>query len=287
MWLGVVMRLFSQRQGIEKVEDKIQLNSISAGLRTQLWNGLIIYYLTYIKDRYINKDSETEHLIEQLWLFYFKKDVFLIPSWGNDAIDEVKAYFISCPWNKVFDVIEFIMVKHPNANCTKGFIQYCNEVLEQDHSGYRIIEKVFVPITSREELKEINESLQSPLKSVKTHIERALELLSDKKDPDYRNSIKESISAVEALCKIISKKDNATLTDALKEIEKTKTIDLHSALKSAFEKMYGYTSDEGGIRHSLTEEDSNSFEDAKFMLISCSAFINYLTIKAKKANIKL
>lgn len=51
----------------------------------------------------------------------------------------------------------------------------------------------------------------------------------------------------------------------------------------AFAALYGYTSDSGGIRHSLLEDDiSVSFEDAKFMLVSCSAFINYLKIKIEK-----
>jgi len=44
--------------------------------------------------------------------------------------------------------------------------------------------------------------------------------------------------------------------------------------------LYGYTSDSGGIRHALSDEDvTPTFEDAKFMLVSCSAFINYLKAK--------
>ena len=30
---------------------------------------------------------------------------------------------------------------------------------------------------------------------------------------------------------------------------------IHGALKSAFSSLYGYTSDSGGIRHSLLEDD--------------------------------
>jgi len=35
------------------------------------------------------------------------------------------------------------------------------------------------------------------------------------------------------------------------------------------------------------DESNIDFEDAKFMLISCSAFINYLKVKISKANLKL
>lgn len=48
-------------------------------------------------------------------------------------------------------------------------------------------------------------------------------------------------------------------------------------MKSAFEKLYGYTSDANGIRHAGNiGGNSSTFEEAKFMLVSCSAFINYL-----------
>jgi len=54
-----------------------------------------------------------------------------------------------------------------------------------------------------------------------------------------------------------------------------------------YSKLYGYTSDSDGIRHALLKENKLNFEDAKFMLVSCSAFVNYLTIKADKSGIKM
>jgi len=101
--------------------------------------------------------------------------------------------------------------------------------------------------------------------------------LSDRKNPNYRNSIKESISAVESLFKILTGNKSATLSDGLKEIKST--IDVHPALISGFEKIYAYTSDQRGIRHAIFDSDKTSFSDAKFMLVSCSAFINYVVGK--------
>jgi len=51
--------------------------------------------------------------------------------------------------------------------------------------------------------------------------------------------------------------------------------------------IYGYTNDEGGIRHSMLDEAKVDFEDSKFMLVACSAFVNYLIMKTEKAGIKL
>lgn len=64
-------------------------------------------------------------------------------------------------------------------------------------------------------------------------------------------------------------------------------VDVHPALRGAFQKLYGYTSDADGIRYALLEESNLDFEDAKFMLVSCSAFVNYLKAKAAKAGLNL
>ena len=68
--------------------------------------------------------------------------------------------------------------------------------------------------------------------------------------------------------------------ELLKQLEQK--VPLHPSLKDAFNKLYGYTSDEGGIRHALTEGGREAtFDEAKYssgsvMLVTCSAFINYV-----------
>lgn len=115
-----------------------------------------------------------------------------------------------------------------------------------------------------------------------THFEKALKLYSDRQSPDYENSIKESISAVEAMCCIINGKDS-TLSDAIKKI-KNKGVHLHPALEKAFIALYAYTCDEKGIRHAGIDFVDASAEDAKYMLVACSGFVNYLIEKWTKIN---
>jgi hypothetical protein len=148
---------------------------------------------------------------------------------------------------------------------------------------------LIIRITSEEEIAEIEEALRvsDSLGPVTEHLKTAITLLSDRESPDYRNSIKESISAVEAICKLIAGKPKAELGDCLKQIEREQKVELHQALKQGFEKFYGYTSNAQGIRHALLEQPNLDFEDAKFMLVSCSAFINYLKVKSSKAGIAL
>jgi hypothetical protein len=77
-------------------------------------------------------------------------------------------------------------------------------VLESELSGWRFVGDQITKITSKAEIEEIEAALSSPFTPVNTHVDNALKKMSDKKSPDYRNSIKESISAVEALCRIIT-----------------------------------------------------------------------------------
>ena len=131
------------------------------------------------------------------------------------------------------------------------------------------------PITNDLEIEEIIKAKQSKYEQVNSHIDKALKLISNKENPDYENTIKESITAVEAMCSIIVG-ENTTLGDALKKLEDN-GVKIHPSLKSSFSKLYGYTSDANGIRHSGDIGGSGStFIEAKFMLVSCSAFINYL-----------
>ena len=154
--------------------------------------------------------------------------------------------------------------------------QLYNLVLEQEYVGYRFINGEARPITDDTEIRAIREASDSKHAEVKQHIDKALGFLSDRESPDYANSIKESISAVERMCSLIIGKET-TLGKALKHLEDS-GVKIHSALKEAFNKLYGYTSDASGIRHAGELGGAEStFEEAKFMLVSCCAFVNYLT----------
>lgn len=88
------------------------------------------------------------------------------------------------------------------------------------------------------------------------------------------------------MCARISGK-RTDLTSALKEIEKRGVVCFHPALKEGLVRLYGYTSDAEGIRHALLEQPNLDDEDAVFMLVTCSAFTNYLIRKAEKAGIQV
>ena len=284
------MTLFSQRHGYKPVKNVIQTESMDQDLRTGLWNALDISYWHTGKPYELMSNSynhELSALFDLLWLDYFKQRIDTIPERPYEAERQIRDYSFSCRWSEVYDIVEFIASNYPRDYTNDEFISYCNSILEREVSGYRFIGKAITPITNKGEIAEIEEALRvsRALKPVAIHLNSALEKFSDRESPDYRNSIKESISAVEAISSQIAGKDKAELAEALKTL--SGKIQLHTALRQGFIKLYGYTSDAEGIRHALLEEAKLDFEDAKFMLVACSAFINYLKVKASKAGIDL
>ena len=113
-----------------------------------------------------------------------------------------------------------------------------NIVLEKHNSGYRIVYNYVIPISSKEEMGEIKEVFtQEDLdNNVKEHIDTSIKHFTNKENPDYRNSIKESISAVESLLKVITGKDNITLGQGLALYNKKEPMN-HN-LKQAFDNLY-------------------------------------------------
>lgn len=272
---------FSQRIGKREVKTELDKEGLSSELRNTLWSlvlDLVINVKPNIK-RYGRNYSALLIYFRELWINFYKWPIDYLPCKNGEvefleATPIVRDWFFKAEWYLVLDFIEFTSMYNPK------FAEICNCYLKRELSAYRFVYGKLVVINSKEEIMEVETAIKNSDKfsSVKTHITTALDLLSDRKKPDYRNSIKESISAVESLAKIITKNDKTTLGQALKEIESKHNIP--GSLKTAFSALYGYTSDEGGIRHSLIETGVTvDIEEARFMLIACSAFINYLISK--------
>jgi hypothetical protein len=277
---------FSERYGYTKIRDLVQIDSIDEPLRNALWSLLKIHIWDDVHYRsgmyggyYLSDDSNRllRHLCEHLWFDYFKKPLDQIDNRWTKVLEELRVYFFQCEWYEVYDFIEFVATNYPKYEFRGAFMQHCNAVLEKEVSAYRFVDGLLSRITEQEQLEEIELALEKARGPVQTHLRRALELLSNREEPDYRNSIKESISAVESLVAKTIGADKGTLGQLIKKLEDD--IGLHPALRGAFGNLYGYTSDEGGIRHAILESQGIGFEDAKFFLVVCSAFVNYVEAK--------
>ncbi len=211
-----------------------------------------------------------------------------------EFLDKIKTTIRSDSFDSVLSLLECLVdnlyiIWGLNLECDliekekNKVIENLNEIFENEFIGYRFINGQITPITDEIEIEAIKNSSQIDFDPVKTHFDKSLQHLSDRNKPDYENSIKESILAIESICCIILGEEKTTLGKALDKLEKNGII-IHKAMKEAFKKLYGYASDANGIRHANGIGNSYStLEEAKFMLVSCSAFANYLNSVAEKA----
>jgi len=272
---------FSERIGLFKPKTLIPRDKMPKDLRNTLWSLICVEVLERKSNQPSNNDkfSELSTFFRLIWL-----DVLKVPTDNLEIFDgrleitnaykNLREWFFEAEWYQVYEFLEFCAVTNDN------FALVCNTYLKREFAAFRFVDKHLVEIDSEEEIKEIEKAInqKSRYYPVKEHLKTSLKLITDKRNPDYRNSIKESISAVESLCKIIVGDNKTTLGQALKQLEKEHNIP--KSLKSGFSSIYGYTSDNGGIRHSLLNDDIKiEIEEAKFMLVACSAFINYLISK--------
>jgi len=280
------LKLFSQRKGYKQIEKTFQREFIDDELRNRLWSVLHItiweqWSLPNTLGQRKQHSDDVEDIVLQIWYRLFKNPTDTLPDfktqYGESAYNIIRKYFFSCEWYEVYDFIEFV-ITYAWDSIKETLTQLINDVLESENAAYRCINNEITEITDKKEIESIETAIMNTNEESSLHIKRALELLSDKKNPDYRNSMKESISAVEATCQYITDDKKATLNDCLKVLDGYSKI--HPALNGAFGKLYGYTSNSGGIRHALSSTDENpTFADAKFMLVACTTFCNYLITK--------
>lgn len=275
---------FSDRNKIKIENTTIQTNKLDTRTRVALINATDIVISLAKVYSYSGGD------FEQKLLKGILSDVYSQPVKWNGYYDEKKVFSIvnetitTDTYDAVLTIVEYIAkfvdeaipygFEMGNKRCTAASCY--NQVFEREYVGYRFVHGEIVRITNPTEIKAIEDAAANKYIEVQQHIEKALRFLSDRESPDYENSIKESISAVERMCSIVIGK-RATLGEALKKLEDAGVV-IHPALKAAFNTLYGYTSDASGIRHAGQLGGANStFDEAKFMLVSCCAFVNYLT----------
>lgn len=279
---------FSDRMKIKQLNTEIQLKEFDATTRVRIANLLRRWFFEY--DFEDEQFTFAEHILGDV----YGED--LSPYLTSTVCNNFERFFceyihdpvLENDYDDVLTLVEYIVnyfedwkdkaIKNDYVfmNDIHEYIKEADSLFQKEFVGYRFIGNQIVPISDPIEIDTIRETAAVKYEGCRSHIYKALEFLSNREKPDYKNSIKESISAVESICQIISGNKDASLGDALKIIKNKRTY-IHPAMYKAFKALYGYTCEEGGIRHAEGMFTSEvSFEEAKYMLVSCCAFVNFL-----------
>jgi hypothetical protein len=248
-------------------------------LRNALWDAIrltVFHNVATVNFSRRTAYDPTVVLMFDVWNQYFKKPTDTIPTYWEDTEILIRKYFMECAWFDAYGLLEFLVRHSGNGEKLRNVAQ---GYMKREMAAYRFVNDSIVEITSESEIVSIETaSVRSP-KPVQTHLAAALEHLSNRTNPDYRNSVKESISAVEAMAQELTADDNAKSGQALKALPEP----LPPALAKAFSAMYGYTSGANGIRHALSDESTVDAAEARFMLVTCSAFVNFVRERSGKS----
>lgn len=285
------MALFSQRYGYIKPAEAF----IREQMTEEIQNAICTVFdlLDHELPGDANQPFSFERLEWSVWCNFLnrRRNEALISGYGVHVTYSIAEFIQSTeePWFRKLDLVEFCMktlwdlaegIAYQQTIVING-IKAFNHEFERLNFAYRFVNFEIVEINSKEEIIAIEEAINSSKDAVKTHLSTALQEYAKRPNPDYRNSIKESISAVESVSREIT--GETTLGAALNKLEK-RDVTIQAQLKDAFIKMYAYTNQPTtGIRHALMYDAKNytpASDETYFMIVACSAFVNYLRRKS-------
>lgn len=277
---------FSQAYGYEELPKQLKLEELSEEARTKLWNLL---YRRLHKTRILHPIGSS--YVGRPWASVFEDihvDFLALPAdeFNNEFGYLCRFYrhrLTHDSFHMVFDLLLAIM-RHPG--CPQDFCQSIATTFDRCRLAYVVDltpPATIYPAVTKEEgeavLRATADLGKAGLAGAVSHLRKASECISQ---GDYPGAVRESIHAVESAARQID--PNAkTLGPALKSLERAGA--LHPALEKAFSNLYGYTSDEQGIRHALIDnQQANVAQDeAVFMLGACASFSSYLARKHRQS----
>lgn len=291
---------FSIRTGA-RIPPQLGLQDMPRGLRTSLWN--------VIQPWIFESSQVDEYRLRAQWIWNFhaikwRADEIPTHSYRYRATEQLGEWFFAAEWHAIYDFVEALptmvlagvgannlnqLRRHSTSlydyasRTISKYIRDLNSMLAREGAPYRYQSGHLLPVTNELELEALADAVsKTPFNGARMHLEQAMSLISARPEPDYRNTIKEAVSAIESLLQEATNMKGESLPALLRAFESRRQTELHGGFKSALLKLYGWTSDDSGIRHGIFGDDRVERPEAQFMLITCSAFINFLVAKASE-----
>ncbi len=274
---------FSQAQGYEKIPGPLALGEISGAARIKLWNLFVggphnAFVSHTLWDSPQDLEDRWQSIFQMLHEDFLHRPMDEFPSKISQLVQTYReAILHRLPFNKLFDLVQMVM-RHKQ--CPRDFILDVAAIFKKCRLAYVVDTEspvTILPAATTQEGEElmgaIREFREAGLSGAETHLRKAGERVNQ---GDWSGSVEESILAVESVARQLDPDASKTLGPALNSLEKSGQ--LHPALKKAFSNLYGYTSDEQGIRHALIDNPTSSVgkDEALFMLGACASFASYL-----------
>ena len=276
---------FSQAYGYEQLPQPLKPGDLSREARTKIWSLLYTYVHHESGHRFgaaTSLGARWRRILTYIHVEFYVLPINEFDSTTGNFVRQYQPRLMSDSFNRVFDLLLEIM-RH--SNCPPDFTESVGRIFERCRLAYVLqvdppptIYLAATPEEGEAILRATSTLSNAGLEGAVRHLRQASDCISQ---GDYPGAVRESIHAVESTARHFDPRAK-TLEPALKALEGAKT--LHPALKQAFTKLYGYTSDEQGIRHALIDNPQANVDqdEAVFMLGACASFSSYIARKHQR-----
>ena len=269
----------------------MQVERANEELRTSIYNFIHRMLGDYARGTIV------EAICKEIWTAKWHNPIDTFPFYSSEFYPKLYRRILEDEWYGCYDLIEFVyneledcgmLDPEPSSFGYNGygrnesdyrqkFHDALNAILEEEGAGYRFLNGQITPITNELEVSSIEQSLspQNNLAGASAHIDKALMLLSKKPEPDYLNSVKESISSGRVGRKESrprEKQHSGWRSRISEDIKRSSQVALGFLEKDVW--LYKRCGRNQACRHGRT--GGGRFAFAKYMLVTCSAFVNYL-----------
>jgi hypothetical protein len=194
---------------------------------------------------------------------------------------------MSCDWWRFYDLCELIFQYLYSEYKPWGekFSELLNSLFVDEQLGFEMkdgkVEKVGSGFIDAQ-VKKARYLLKEPeFKGADEHFEKAIKALNVRPNPDVENCVKDAVSAIESVGRIIVNDEKALLSDIIKDMVKKGAIP--TPLDQAIQKVYAYRGNQPGVAHGAVGASKMTVDEAEFVLAMSAAMIIYLVKKGKKA----
>lgn len=277
------MDSFSKR--IKPDQDEIIFEDAPHKLRI----GLINLIADYIKKRYFYGYEQLYELIT---------DCFMIEKESGINYEQNVKYLIKnkLDWNEIYDLIEFLYTKliyreydnflgyyeevpEKTKELRYDYTVKINDLLSKCNIGWRLkkgrLERFTSDLLDKEVIQKTRIFLKQKIfEGPNIQFNKALELLSNRPNPDVNNCIKEAVGALEGTVRILLRDEKITLGKAIDKLVAERKI--KKPLDKVFHALYGIASNSPGIRHGATRKSDLSISEATFLVFVSASCINFL-----------
>jgi hypothetical protein len=275
---------FEQAEGLEPLPTQMALKTLSTPLRARLFSLLANHIASGTpKDLFDNYEQIGYDWRHTYGDYLIGKGTFPTDiDYGFSAVlATLDRVFRKGSYSAVLGFVEFCVRHYPDDYQRRLLATGVADILEANRCAYRLVEGSIIPLATDEEKDSVIAAFAAlengGLRGAKQHLQQAGSNLTA---GNCSGSIRESIHAVESVARTLT--GSTSLREALDLLSRRHPM--HPALKEGFNRIYGYTSDEKGIRHAMLGADAPNVgePEALFMLGACASFVTYLTLISKE-----